>query len=251
MLLTVKEPARRGVRRAEPEGGTKSRQVPLREVAAYLCRYCRTLLFHNIGFALIALSSYGTSAWIPAFFYRTYDWPAATAGIWYGAIVATCGTAGVFFGGWLSDRLSQRGLSAAKMRVGLLAASVWATTGIFYPLVEDGNVAMLLLIPTVFFASMPFGLAPAAIQEMMPNAMRGQASAIYLFVVNLIGLGLGPSAVAWITDFGFEDESKLRYSLLIVNCAAHLVAAVLLWLGIRPFLTSLKRLDEWTAENVG
>lgn len=250
LLWTVREPFRRGVRRIGAEGRTKTVQVPLPEVIAYLRRNWRTLACHNVGFALIALSSYGTTAWIPSFFVRTHGWEVATAGIWYGTIVATCGTSGVFFGGWLSDRLSQGGVSAAKMKVGAFSAAIWGVSGVLYPLVDNGVVAMLLLIPTVFLASMPFGLAPAAIQEMMPNAMRAQASAIYLFVVNLIGLGLGPSVVAWITDYGFGQENMLRYSLLIVTCAAHLTATVLLWRGIRPFLASLKQLDEWTAENL-
>jgi MFS family permease len=99
-------------------------------------------------------------------------------------------------------------------------------------------------------SSAPFGVAPAAIQQIMPNAMRGQASAIYLFVVNLIGLGLGPTAVALTTDFVFRDDQAVNYSLLIVNTVAHLVAAMLLWIGLKPFMSSLDRLKEWTASHV-
>ena len=52
-----------------------------------------------------------------------------------------------------------------------------------------------LLTPMIFFGSMPFGVAPAATQHMMPNTMRSQASALYLFAINLIGMGLGPTIV--------------------------------------------------------
>ena len=55
---------------------------------------------------------------------------------------------------------------------------------------EEAGKQAALMAPTVFFLSMPFGVAPAAIQEIMPNAMRGQASAIYLFVITLIVLVL-------------------------------------------------------------
>ena len=64
---------------------------------------------------------------------------------------------------------------------------------------------------------MPFGVGPAAIQEIMPNSMRGQASAVYLFVITMVGLGIGPTAVALCTDFVFGDDNALRYSLLIVT----------------------------------
>ena len=88
-------------------------------------------------------------------------------------------------------------------------------------------------------------VAPAAIQEIMPNAMRGQASAIYLFVVNLLGLGLGPTAVALVTDYVFRDDQAVRYSLLIVMTSAELIALGLLWKGLKPYRESLERLRSW------
>jgi hypothetical protein len=80
----------------------------------------------------------------------------------------------------------------------------------------------------------------------MPNNMRGQASAIYLFVVNLVGLGIGPVAVATFTDYVFRGDESVRYSLLIVATAAHLIAAGLLWIGLKPYRRSLDYLKEWT-----
>lgn len=247
IFVTVKEPVRRGVRRVTTEHGEKLSRVSVAEVGAYLARNWKTLACHNVGFALLSFSSYGTTAWMPAFFHRTHGWEAANVGVIYGAIVALFGTSGIVFGGWLADRLARSGVTASKMVVGLLAALVWVVTGIAYPLVSSGAIAMMLLAPTVFFVAMPFGVAPAAIQEMMPNTMRGQASAIYLFVVNLIGLGLGPSMVAWVTDYGFHDEGMLRYSILIVTVVAHVGAAILLWLGIKQFRESLRRRDQWEA----
>ena len=102
------------------------------------------------------------------------------------------------------------------------------------------------MAPTVFFLSMPFGVAPAAIQEIMPNSMRGQASAIYLFVVTLFGLGVGPTAVALVTDFVFADDMALRYSLLLVTLAAVLGAVVLLGSASSPYRASLEHLKDWS-----
>jgi MFS family permease len=93
---------------------------------------------------------------------------------------------------------------------------------------------------------MPFGVAPAAIQQMMPNSMRSQASAVYLFVINLIGMGIGPSLVAGLTDQVFGDKN-VGYSLLIVGVCSHVCGGVLIWLGLRPYRRSLDYLKEWTA----
>ena len=104
------------------------------------------------------------------------------------------------------------------------------------------------MAPTVFCLSMPFGVAPAAIQEIMPSAMRGQASAIYLFVITLIGLGIGPTAVALVTDYLFADDQALRYSLLIVSTLAVSSSLFLLAKGLQPYRESVLHLQQWAAQ---
>jgi hypothetical protein len=69
--------------------------------------------------------------------------------------------------------------------------------------------------------------------------MRAQVSALYLFVVNIIGLGAGPTAVALLTDRVFRVENMLRYSLLVVGTSAYLLAALLWWLGLDPYRRSV------------
>jgi MFS family permease len=250
LMYTVREPLRRGAKlRKNAEGQTVAAQVPLGEVFAYLRLNWKTFLCHNVGFALLSFSSYGTSAWVPTMFVRKHGWNEAQAGQVYGWVVTIFATLGVAAGGWFADWMMKRGHRAATMHTGLIVALAWFPFGMLYPLVSDPWMAVALLIPSAFFTSAPFGVAPAAIQQMMPNAMRGQASAIYLFVVNLIGLGLGPTAVALTTDYVFRNDQAVNYSLLIVATLAHVIAAVLLWVGIKPFLQSLARLQAWTASH--
>jgi MFS family permease len=130
------------------------------------------------------------------------------------------------------------------MRIGLYVTLAWLPTCV-YTLVPSANVATALLIPAIFLTSAPFGVSAAAIQQMMPNPMRGQASAIYLFIINLIGLGLGPTAVALTTDYVFGYDNAVRYSLFIVSLLAHVIAAILLWAGLKPYRASVDRLQEW------
>ena len=62
------------------------------------------------------------------------------------------------------------------------------------------------MFPLSFFASAPFGVGAAAVQELVPDRMRAQAAAVYLFVMNLVGLAFGPSAVALATDYLFQQR---------------------------------------------
>lgn len=239
LMLAVKEPARRGV------GAGIS--VPLADVGRYIRANRRTVLCHNFGFAGLAFAGYGSAAWVPTFFIRTYGWDAGQVGIVYGSIVAVFGCLGIVFGGRLADWMTRRGSSDANMRVGLYAAIGALPCVLAFPLMDSAFWAFVLMAPTVFFLSMPFGVAPAAIQEIMPNSMRGQASAIYLFVITLVGLGIGPTAVAVVTDYVFADDNALRYSLLIVTTLAVASSVILLGQGLKPYRESMVRLQSWGA----
>lgn len=241
LLLAIREPARRGV--------GAGIAVPLAEVGRYIRANRRTVLCHNFGFAALAFAGYGSAAWIPTFFIRTFGWGASQVGIIYGSIVAVFGCLGIVFGGRLADRMAKRGAKDANMRVGLYSSLIALPLVIAFPLIDSGLWVAILMAPTVFCLSMPFGVAPAAIQEIMPNSMRGQASAIYLFITTLVGLGLGPTSVALVTDYVFADDMALRYSLLIVTTLAVGTAAVLLHAGLKPYCRSLEHLQQWAPES--
>jgi MFS family permease len=251
LLLTIREPVRQGLRRFETTNGTNIRVAPpLREVWAYMSANRGTFLCLNFGLAMAALNGYGGAAWIPAFFERRHGWSAGDTGLVFGVIVGICGTAGIVAGGRLADWLCGRGMSDANLRVALLGVAAWMPFGAAFPLVSSGWLAAVLLGPAMFFSSMPFGLAPAAIQQLLPNAMRGQASAIYLFVINLIGLGLGPTIVAVLTEDVFQDKKAVHLSLLVAGVSAHLCAAILLWRGLKYYRRSLEYLSEWNKANL-
>ncbi|MEO4046923.1 MFS transporter [Pseudomonas sp. CAU 1711] len=236
VLLAIKEPSRKGV-----GAGV---EVPLSEVAGYLKLNRRTVLCHNFGFACLAFAAYGGATWIPTFFIRTYGWSASEVGMLYGSVVAVFGSLGIIVGGRLSDLLQRRGHSDAPLRVAMIAALCTLPLNLLY-LASSGPLAMALMAMHVFFIAMPFGVGPAAIQEIMPNSMRGQASAIYLFIITLIGLGVGPTAVALVTDFVFGDDQALRYSLLIVTSTVLIGALLLLGIGLKHYRDSLDRLQQW------
>lgn len=239
VLLAIKEPTRKGV------GAGVS--VPLKDVGAYLLSIRKAVICHNFGFACLSFASYGASAWLPSFFIRTHGLTAGEVGVYYGSMVMVAGSLGIVFGGRLSDYLSRRGYKDSNMRVGLLAAILTLTCNVVY-LVDNMTVLWIIMFFNVFTVAMPFGVAPAAIQEVMPNSMRGQASAIYLFVITLIGLGIGPTAVALVTDYVFQDDMAIRYSIFWVASIITIGAVVLLWMGIKPYREARETLAAWGAK---
>lgn len=238
VLLAIREPTRKGV------GAGVA--VPLKDVGAYLLKIRKAVICHNFGFACLSFASYGASAWIPTFFIRTHGLTAGEVGIYYGSLVMVAGSLGIVFGGRLSDYLARKGYQDANMRVGLLSAVLTLMCNVVF-LVDNMTLLWVIMFFNVFTVAMPFGVAPAAIQEVMPNSMRGQASAIYLFVITLIGLGIGPTAVALVTDYVFQDDMAVRYSIFWVASVITIGAVVLLWLGIKPYREARETLAAWGA----
>ncbi len=208
------------------------------------------MLCHHLGFSCLSFSSYGVGAWAPSFMERTHGWEPGRIGIFFGSHVIVSGGLGILLGGWLTDYLSGKGYTDSAMRVGLLASVLWIPFGLAYPLVENAWICWTLMALSYFFVTLPIGSAAAAVMNIVPNAMRGQATALYFFAVNLIGLGIGPSAVAWCTDYIFKNESQVGYSMIVVGVGAHVAAIVAFALGLRPYRESVLRLKEWERANV-
>lgn len=237
LMLTVREPARQGSL-ALAEG----RGMPLRDVGKYLRANLDTVLCHNLGFTLLAAAGFAASAWIPTVFIRVHGWTAGEVGQRFGLLSLIVGPLGSIVGGLLADAYRRGGKRDGKLRVALIAAIGCVPFAIAFPLTADPFVAIGLLVPFVFFVSFVWGLAPGALQEVMPNQMRGQATALYTGVVNLLGLGLGPTSVAVMADYVFHDPAKLNVAAAIVVPILLLGAAVLFRAGFAPYCRTLDRL---------
>ena len=242
LLLSVREPKRREVK--------SHTAIPFGDVLRYMRLNSRTFLCHNFGIAFIALTAYGFGAWVPTLFIRTHGWTPAETGLNVGLIVLLTGPAGIVCGGRFADYLRARGHRDANLRVMFLAAVCWLPFAVAFSLAPTPELALFLFAPCQFILASPFGVAPAAITEIMPNEMRGQAAASYLFVNTLIGMGFGPTAIALMTDYVFRDEAMLPYSMAVVSAVALSIAALVLHRGLKPFVGSLDRLKNLQSQSV-
>lgn len=232
LMLLVREP---------PRSNPQAAAMPVTQVFSALRGNARTLTCHHLGFAMIALSGYGASAWIPTYLIRVQQWTVTQVGLAYGIVLVVAGTLGILCGGRLADYWIARGRSDAPLLIGAFAALA-ATPFAFILYTTPNPVLIVTLLATgTFLLSMPFGAAPSGLQDIVPPAMRAQASAIYLFVLNMIGLGCGPTAVALVTDYVFHDDLAVGRSLLVVGMTSQLLGAGLLLLGLAAYRDSYAR----------
>ncbi|WP_219856714.1 spinster family MFS transporter [Pseudomonas capeferrum] len=225
LLLAVREPTRR-------ETGTQPNST-MREFFAHLfrhrCTFARLMTYP----ALLAVIGYGTLAWAPAFFERQHGVPVSQSGPILGLIIAFAGLCGTLLSGQLSDRWLAQGKPAARFRVTLVAWAFIIPAALSWPLMPDAKLSFLLLGFAIFGFSIGQAAAPASIQDIVPNSMRGQAVAVYLLLGGLLGIGLGPTSVALVNDYLYAgDPQALPYALVTVTLPAAVLGLWMSWSGL-------------------
>ena len=233
LMLTIREPARRD--RAGDQAVTAAAALPLAEIVAYLRRHWRLYSLTMLGYGMTTVAIYGILSWTPAFYVRSYGLSIPQAGYLMGLVALVGGMSGAFAGGWAADRLALRSDRNAKLRVLFTCCCVLLPAGVLSPLMPNVGLALTLLFVTFFFGSAAAGPTVSFVQIITPNRMRAQVGAIYQLALNLVGLGLGPTAVALFTDYVFQDEAMVRYSIAAVVAIFNPLAIVMTFMALRHY----------------
>jgi predicted MFS family arabinose efflux permease len=228
MLLVVRDRHRAA---AGPERAPLSSVFPL---------LARKPAFWLMAFASSAssLCGYGLALWTPSVMMRSFGLDLLTTGKFLASLLLVGGCGGLFAGGWLADRLGAGDrrwyarlpaiawlVSVPAWGLGLLAPSLWLA----WPLLLIGNAVNILWL----------GPVTTAVQHLGPRPMRSPASASFLLINNLIGLGIGPLLMG-----GLSDALKASYGADALRDAAvlclgfYLLAAVLMALSARSLKAS-------------
>jgi MFS family permease len=186
-----------------------------------------------LGGAASSMMGYGMFFWAPSFMVRSFALGVLQASLGFGAIVLIGGVIGIWLGGAAADRFGGR----RKAAYALVPAIAFVATTPFYVagvLSTTLWIAVaLLLVPTALGLAW-LGPVLSAVQHIVPHNMRVTASAIFLFINNLIGIGLGLPLIGGLSDamhVRFGSES-LRYAI-VAGSGFYLIAAGFLWLASR------------------
>jgi MFS family permease len=178
-----------------------------------------------------AISGYGILNWGAVFLGRVHGLSYGQIGRWLGLTIALAGCGGVTFGGWLADRLAARDPRWA-MRLPAIVSVGALPFALRFLLVASPLAALASFVPFYAISNMYVGPLWSTTQNLARPEMRATASAVLLFILNIVGLGLGPTLVGALNDqlaphFG---DIAVRWSLLIVSLAGGL-AGLFFWIG--------------------
>lgn len=252
MFLLVKEPARRIA--AEPMAAPVTGQSFARRAITFMgfdairaIRAKRRVYYPLFaGLALSAVEVFGLQFWRTPFMIRTYGWNEAQIGQVMGPMLLVASLAGVFFGGffveWLGKRYKDANVRAAAILFGLVTIC-----SITSPLMPTGEASLVVMS----LGSM-FGLAGAvpqnaAIQRIAPNEMRGQVTAVYLFMFTFFG-AMGSFVIGTVAQRIIGNEAELWKALVLTASVLLPLATYFMWCGIKPYGQEVERLEQLEKE---
>lgn len=192
-------------------------------------------LYHFAGFSLYAFIWTGTSFWIPSHFIRNFDFTQGEIGGIYGLIVVVFGLTGVTSGGMLAGYWRKSGKTDAELRTGITGVLLTLPFGVIAPLMPNATLGLIGFCGLTFFASFPWGAATASLQIITPNRLRATVSAIFLFLVNLVGIGIAATVIAMVKDLVFGYDEAINYAISISVGVVAPISAFLLWRALAPY----------------
>ncbi|HIF08846.1 MAG TPA: MFS transporter [Sneathiellales bacterium] len=240
LKFTLREPPRGHADGLSETAGQLKRDVPLlKEVFARFWKI-KSLRHLIAGATLNVFVAYGVVAWTSSFLIRSHGMSISEAGFWIATIAGFGGFAGTLVGGYLSDQV---GRNDARRRMWLLAAAAVIMTPFYVAFLLVGNTQLALMLWTVpiFIGHFYLPATFAMVQGLAPLRMRSVSAAILFFVLNIIGLGLGPQSVGVLSDMLAPDlgSDSLRYAMLMAGTAT-LWAAVHYTLSARTLRADLE-----------
>lgn len=222
--LLIREPER-----TANEGGARASRFF--EVLKFILKK-KTVQYHLAGFSLMALSGYTILAFIGTVLNDTFEMPSLISQ--YGWFMFLTGVS-VNISGWLADKLAIKWGPEKRFVMGIVAALGGLPLYYFGLMAESALAAFLLVGSANVISSSYNGVAAALIQYFVKSDMRGMAGAVYLFVISIVGFGIGPPATGWMIDHVFTDVYGPSKALLLVFTVCGVLATACFWKAMQHY----------------
>ena len=242
LLLTIREPVRQGVLRTS----SGKERLSLGETLAEVRKRWQSVAGISVGFVFHGACNYGFSAWVPTYFLRAHGWSIGETGRALGYLVITFGCAGLYLGGYLSERWQRRGVVDAPLRVAIPCAIGIILFFVPAMLMPTAAWSLTLMGPAIFCLVLPMGTVGAALTVIFPNQVRARVSALYLFILNLGGLTLGPLLPGVFTDYLFRDPNMLGPSIAITMALSGASMLMIYLATLRPYRAHYRMMQQAT-----
>ncbi|WP_304165525.1 MFS transporter [Phenylobacterium aquaticum] len=245
LAASLREPSRKLQRSELAHEGLRAEWA---KIWSHIGAHGRAYGLITLGFAFLGVPFNVAVLWARPYLSRHFGMTPSHGAYLVGALMLVCATAGIVVGSLVCDRLQAR-RPDATVRIGLVAAFLVLPPVVLFPLAPTVPLAAAALGALLFFGAFAYGAAPASLQLITPNRMRASVSALYLVLVNLVGLTAGPLITGALTDYVFHDKAAVGTSAAIVGVGGALVAALAFALLLKPFARAVQAQADALAAN--
>lgn len=180
----------------------------------------KSLVHAVLGLALTGIVTFGALAWNPSFIIRVHGFNQAQTGIFLAITIGIVGGFGTWLSGWIADRMGKRD---PRWRIGVIVIAIIAAKpfAIGFLTIKDPKLALGCFVFSAFMAGVFWGPTFAHLHSRIAPFMRPMGTAIFIFMFNLIGVGVGPTLVGIASEYVFSEygQRSLAYALLIMQFA--------------------------------
>jgi MFS family permease len=235
MIRALPEPPRRGKISQE-------RMLPLRVIVREVWRRKGVYAPLFIGLAFSSIEAGGLAEWRAPFMQRSYGWTPQQIGMYSGILSFLTWPLGVLLGTWMTERLGRK-YKDAPLRVVTIVWALAIPFAVASPLMPTGELAIIVGSLSGLFAMASSVPQNAAIQTITPNEMRGQVTAMYLFIYTVFQ-ALGSFVIAAVTQYILRDEAKLWVAMSITAAIFMPAAALTISRGLKHYAQEIVGLEQ-------
>lgn len=238
LMLLLKEP----VRGSWDAGADKNAKASFKETLTFLMTR-KSFWYAALGTAMMSYKSYGNGNFMPSFLYRLHDMSLSEIGFTLALVSGVAGAVGTFMGGVVADKLG------AKDKRWYLWTPMWGAIialplGIYVLLTLNTQSLIIALVLSTVTSTLYLGPCIAISHALVPPYMRAMTSAVLFFILNMIGLGLGPLLTGLLSDWFTAQHGVvgLRYAMLSSYILGS-SAIILFFMAGRHLLNDLAQLE--------
>jgi len=237
LYFTIKEPIKGQNDQAELDQETPSLMHVIKTLMGK-----KTFVYLSLGCGFHTFITYGVGNFLPSFMQRVHGIDIAHAGIVLGLTMGIGGAIGTFGGGYLGDKLRTKDMRW-YIWVPIIAGLINNIPSAFLMFSSNPQIALWVTLLTSMFTAFYLGPVIAVCHSLVNARMRAFTSAILFFVLNLIGLGLGPLVIGYVSDLLIPTYGNLslRYAFL-TSFVAGVISLIFFVLASRSYLDDLNDL---------
>ena len=210
--------------------------LPLGEAVDFMKKNWKVYLAFLGGAPFLIIMLYSIQAWSPTLLIRVHEWDIAYAGRLYGIVALVTGSLGVLSSPLVARILTHFNIKGFPLLMLIISTLMTALFLFLAGLQTDGMACLIFLALASFFVTIPLPQLAVTLQTISPNKMRGLVAGIFVVTGNVMGMGLGPTFVAFLTEQVFQDPMSLGMSMGVLGLIAAPIALLIYINGYRDLV---------------